>query len=148
VGLPLLNGFVGEFLVLSGTFGSSMPHSMLFSILGTSGVIWGACYLLWMYQKVFYGQIHHEENKTLPDIDGRERISLVPLVVMSVIMGVVSPYWMKGIDPAVGATIPKVTADAKTHRLTVSRLTICYRCVDTNKPSTAEKTAAASENKK
>src|ERR1041384_4299534 len=80
---------------------------MLFSILGTSGVIWGACYLLWMYQQVFYGQIHHEANKTLPDIDGRERISLVPLVVMAVIMGVVSPYWMKSIQPSVASTIPQ-----------------------------------------
>src|SRR5437588_1890940 len=106
VGLPLLNGFVGEFLVLSGSFQSPLPHGMLFSILGASGVIWGACYLLWMYQKVFYGQIHHQENKTLADIDGRERISLIPLVVMALIMGVASPYWMKGIDPAVKATIP------------------------------------------
>ena len=101
VGLPLLNGFVGEFLVLSGTFQSAVPHAMLFAILGSSGVIWGACYLLWMYQKVFYGSIHHDKNKALPDIDGRERISLVPLVVMSVIMGVASPYWMKSIEPAV-----------------------------------------------
>jgi NADH-quinone oxidoreductase subunit M len=60
-----------------------------------------------MYQKVFYGQIHHNENKTLPDIDGRERISLVPLVVMAVIMGVVSPYWMKSIQPSVASTIPQ-----------------------------------------
>jgi NADH-quinone oxidoreductase subunit M len=59
-----------------------------------------------MYQKVFYGQIHHAENKTLPDIDGRERISLVPLVVMAVIMGVASPYWMKSIEPAVVSTMP------------------------------------------
>jgi NADH-quinone oxidoreductase subunit M len=107
VGLPLLNGFVGEFLVLSGAFQSTVPHGMLFAILGSSGVIWGACYLLWMYQKVFYGQIHHDENKTLPDIDGRERLSLVPLVVMAVIMGVASPYWMKSIEPAVVSTMPQ-----------------------------------------
>jgi NADH-quinone oxidoreductase subunit M len=80
---------------------------MLFAILGSSGVIWGACYLLWMYQKVFYGQIHHDENKTLPDIDGRERISLVPLIVMAVIMGVASRYWMKSIEPAVTSTLPQ-----------------------------------------
>ena len=113
VGLPLLNGFVGEFLVLSGTFQSSVPHAMLFAILGSSGVIWGACYLLWMYQKVFYGQIHHEENKSLPDIDGRERISLVPLVVLAVIMGVASPYWMKSIEPAVVSTLPQANAGTK-----------------------------------
>ncbi len=113
VGLPLLNGFVGEFLVLSGTFQSTASHAMLFSILGTSGVIWGACYLLWMYQKVFYGQIHHAENRTLVDIDRRERISLVPLVALALIMGVASPYWMKSIDPAVGGTVPKMAAKPK-----------------------------------
>lgn len=112
VGLPLLNGFVGEFLVLSGTFQSAMAHHVLFSVLATSGVIWGACYLLWMYQKVFYGQIHHAENKTLSDIDGRERISLVPLVIMSVIMGVASPYWMKAIEPSVVATMASPAAPA------------------------------------
>jgi NADH-quinone oxidoreductase subunit M len=110
VGLPLLNGFVGEFLVLSGSFQSAAPHGMLFSILGASGVIWGACYLLWMYQKVFYGPIQHAENRTLADIDRRERISLVPLVVMAVIMGVASPYWMKSIDPAVAGTVAKSAA--------------------------------------
>jgi NADH-quinone oxidoreductase subunit M len=97
VGLPLLNGFVGEFLVLSGAF----QDKAIYGILGASGVIWGACYLLWMYQKVFYGQITHEKNKTLPDLDGREQISLWPVAVMALIMGVVSPYWMKTIGPAV-----------------------------------------------
>ncbi|MGZ4890514.1 MAG: complex I subunit 4 family protein, partial [Candidatus Angelobacter sp.] len=116
VGLPLLNGFVGEFLVLSGAFQSAVPHGMLFAILGSSGVIWGACYLLWMYQKVFYGQIHHDENKTLPDIDGRERISLVPLVVMAVIMGVASPYWMKSIEPAVISTMPQAGTKAQAQK--------------------------------
>jgi NADH-quinone oxidoreductase subunit M len=126
VGLPLLNGFVGEFLVLSGAFQSAVPHGMIFAILGASGVIWGACYLLWMYQKVFYGQIHHDENKTLPDIDRRERISLVPLVAMAVIMGVASPYWMKSIEPAVVSTLPQaagVKAQAHKHS-------------DQNKPNT------------
>jgi NADH-quinone oxidoreductase subunit M len=101
VGLPLLNGFVGEFLVLSGAF----QYKMLAGILGTTGVIWGAAYLLWMYQKVFYGPIKHEENNRLPDIGGREQISLWPLVAMALIMGVASPLWMKSIDPAVAQTI-------------------------------------------
>jgi len=99
VGLPLMNGFVGEFLVLSGAF----QDKMIYGILGASGVIWGACYLLWMYQKVFYGQIRNEKNKTLPDLDGREQISLWPVAVMALVMGVVSPYWMKTINPAVAA---------------------------------------------
>ena len=97
VGLPLLNGFVGEFLVLSGAF----QANAIYGILGASGVIWGACYLLWMYQKVFYGQITHEKNRTLADLDGREQISLWPVAVMALVMGVISPYWMKTINPAV-----------------------------------------------
>jgi NADH-quinone oxidoreductase subunit M len=106
VGLPLLNGFVGEFLVLSGSF----QAKAIYGILGASGVIWGACYLLWMYQKVFYGPIHHDENKTLPDIDLREQISLWPVAVMALVMGVVSAYWMKSIDPAVESTIKSASA--------------------------------------
>ena len=99
VGLPLLNGFIGEFLVLSGAF----QDKMIYGILGCSGVIWSAAYLLWMYQKVFYGPIRHEENRTIRDIDLREQLSLWPLAVMALIMGLVSPYWMKAIDPAVAA---------------------------------------------
>ena len=108
VGLPILNGFVGEFLVLSGAF----QFKMIYGILGASGVIWGAAYLLVMYQKVFYGPIHHDENKTLPDIDAREQISLWPLVVMALVMGVVSPYWMKSIDPSVAAVRTQNVAQA------------------------------------
>ena len=99
VGLPLLNGFVGEFLVLSGAF----QAKIIYGVLASSGVIWSAAYLLWMYQRVFYGPIRHEENRSLPDLDGREQISLWPLVVMALVMGVVSPFWMKSIDPSVAA---------------------------------------------
>jgi NADH-quinone oxidoreductase subunit M len=108
VGLPLLNGFVGEFLVLSGAF----QYRMLYGILGTTGVIWGAAYLLWMYQNVFYGPIKHDENNRLMDIDGREQISLWPLVAMALIMGVASPLWMKSIDPAVAQIQSKQAAQS------------------------------------
>jgi NADH-quinone oxidoreductase subunit M len=104
VGLPLLNGFVGEFLVLSGAFQSSM----IYGILAASGVIWGACYLLWMYQKVFYGPMVHDENRTLPDISFREQISLWPLAVLALIMGVASPYWIGTIEKPVANIIDKV----------------------------------------
>jgi len=67
VGLPLLNGFVGEFLVLSGAF----QYKAIYGILGCSGVIWSAAYLLWMYPKDFYGPIRREENRALRDIDVR-----------------------------------------------------------------------------
>src|SRR6185503_7803841 len=70
VGLPLLNGFVGEFLVLSGAF----QDRAVYGILGATGVIWSAGYLLWMYQRVFFGKVTHQVNEKLPDLDLRERI--------------------------------------------------------------------------
>ncbi len=104
VGLPLLNGFVGEFLVLSGAF----QAKMIYGVLAASGVIWGACYLLWMYQKVFYGPMVHDENRTLPDISFREQISLWPLAVLALIMGVASPYWITSMEKPVADIIYKV----------------------------------------
>jgi NADH-quinone oxidoreductase subunit M len=134
VGLPLMNGFVGEFLVLSGAF----QAKAIYGILAASGVIWGAGYLLWMYQKVFYGPIHHEKNKSLPDIDGREQISLWPLAVMALIMGVVSPYWMKSIDPAVVSVI-------KQDKTTAGLLQTAQPAIDkTSSATTSETIPAAS----
>jgi len=96
VGLPLLNGFVGEFLILNGAF----QASAVYGILGATGVIWAAGYLLWLYQRTFFGTTNNPINNTLPDMNGRERWALIPLVAMTIIMGIASPYWMKSIDPA------------------------------------------------
>ena len=103
VGLPLLNGFVGEFLVLSGAFRARA----LYGILGATGVIWSACYLLWMYQRVFFGKITHGVNNTLPDLTGLERAALWPAAAMALIMGVAPLIWLNVIDPAVqNALVP------------------------------------------
>jgi len=97
VGLPLLNGFVGEFLVLSGTF---RAHPV-YGILGATGVIWSACYLLWMYQRVFFGKVTQEANSTLEDLNLFERAALWPTIVMALLMGVAPLLWLGVIDPAV-----------------------------------------------
>ena len=103
VGLPLLNGFIGEFLVLSGTF----QARAVYGILGTTGVIWSACYLLWMYQRVFFGKITHDVNNTLPDLSGHERAALWPTAVVALVMGVAPLIWLNLIDPAAqGALAP------------------------------------------
>jgi NADH-quinone oxidoreductase subunit M len=101
VGLPLLNGFIGEFLVLSGAF----QAKQLYGILAATGVIWSACYLLWMYQRVFYGEITVPANKTLRDIDARERVSLWPLAIAAFVMGIAPMLWLHSIDPAVNAAL-------------------------------------------
>ncbi|HTA24013.1 MAG TPA: NADH-quinone oxidoreductase subunit M [Terriglobales bacterium] len=105
VGLPLLNGFIGEFLVLSGTF----RDRALYGILGATGVIWSACYLLWMYQRVFFGKVTHEVNLTLPDLDGRERAALWPTAIAALVMGVAPLLWLNAIDPSVQAVLSPFT---------------------------------------
>jgi NADH-quinone oxidoreductase subunit M len=101
VGLPLLNGFIGEFLVLSGAF----QARAWYGILGATGIIWSACYLLWMYQRVFFGQVTHESNQSLPDIDLRERAALWPAAAMALVMGVAPMLWLNSIDPSVHAVL-------------------------------------------
>ena len=107
IGLPLLNGFVGEFLVLSGSFQASMTAG----ILAATGVIWSACYMLWMYQRVFYGKVTHEINNTLPDLNGRERLALWPTAVAVLAMGVASPIWIHPMEASVRAVIAPTAAE-------------------------------------
>jgi NADH-quinone oxidoreductase subunit M len=97
VGLPLLNGFVGEFLVLSGAF----QARAVYGVLGATGVVWSACYLLWMYQRVFFGKITHPANQSIPDMNLRERAALWPAAAMALVMGVAPLLWLNAIDPSV-----------------------------------------------
>ena len=101
VGLPLLNGFVGEFLVLNGAF-QAKP---IYGILGATGVIWSACYLLWMFQRVFYGKVTHPVNNSLADMSGFERAAVWPCAVAALVMGVAPILWLAAIDPAVQAAL-------------------------------------------
>ena len=101
VGLPLLNGFIGEFLVLAGAF-QARP---IYGILGATGVIWSACYLLWMYQRVFFGVVEHDVNKTLPDLNLREKFALLPAAAMALLMGVAPILWLNSIDPSVQSAL-------------------------------------------
>src|SRR6516165_2624001 len=101
VGLPLLNGFVGEFLVLNGAF-QARP---IYGILGATGVIWSACYLLWMFQRVFFGKITHPVNNGLRDMLGFERAAVWPCAVAALVMGVAPILWLGAIEPAVQATL-------------------------------------------
>jgi NADH-quinone oxidoreductase subunit M len=104
VGLPLLNGFVGEFLVLSGAF----QARAVYGVVGATGVIWSACYLLWMYQRVFFGKVKHEVNQTLPDLGVRERVALWPAAVAALVMGVAPLLWLNAIDPAVQTVLAPI----------------------------------------
>jgi NADH-quinone oxidoreductase subunit M len=91
MGLPMLNGFVGEFLILLGTY---QAHWHWASWAAT-GVILSACYLLWSYQRVFYGPVTHEKNKELPDTSLREISMLWVLSVVILWMGIHSSFFTR-----------------------------------------------------
>ena len=82
MGLPGLNGFVGEFTILVGSFGSTAIGSVWFTIVAAAGVILAAIYMLYMFQKLFLGPLDNEKNKRLPDMNKRELIMLVPILVL------------------------------------------------------------------
>jgi NADH-quinone oxidoreductase subunit M len=98
MGLPILSGFVGEFLILSGSF---VAHPRW--VAGaTLGVILGAAYLLSMIQRVFYGPVSTlVSSHAAPDLKLREHLALWPMALLMLVMGVASPYWIRSIDEAV-----------------------------------------------
>jgi NADH-quinone oxidoreductase subunit M len=104
-GLPLLNGFIGEFLVLSGAF-QAKP---IYGILGATGVIWSAVYLLWMYQRVFYGKVTHAVNNSLGDLSPFEKWAVWPCAAAALVMGVAPIVWLGAIDPAVQTALTPFT---------------------------------------
>src|SRR3984893_10239512 len=88
LGLPGTNGFVGEFLILVGTFTSPIASAQALAVVGATGVILGAVYMLWMYQRVFLGPLTLPANRALRDLSAREWATLVPLLAAIVVIGV------------------------------------------------------------
>ncbi len=107
VGVPGLNGFVGEFLILLGAFRANW----VWGTLAATGVILGAVYMLWMYQRVFYGQVTHEANKKLRDLNLREVLILLPVFAGMVWIGVFSPAMTKRIEPSVEGLLAAVRSE-------------------------------------
>ena len=121
IGLPLLNNFVGEFLVLQG----AALANFKWAIWAALGVILSACYMLWMYQRVFYGELKEAVRSHMPDLNLREWAVVVPLIAMMVWMGVYSKSFL---DP-----VGKTTA----HVLEQTQVNVPYR-VDLRGPASTE----------
>jgi len=94
IALPGTNGFVGEFLILLGAFRSNM----LYGVLATTGVILGAVYMLWMFQRVMFGKITRDENARLQDVTKREAVILTAIVVFVFLMGLYPGPFLKKLD--------------------------------------------------
>jgi NADH-quinone oxidoreductase subunit M len=108
IGLPGLNGFVGEFLILVGAFQVHRPAA----VLATTGIIFAAVYLLWMYQRVIFGELTHEANRALPDLSLREWVILVPVLACIVWIGVYPVALTGKTEASVQALITQVQTKA------------------------------------
>jgi NADH-quinone oxidoreductase subunit M len=109
MGLPLFNGFIGEFLVLSGSF---QVHPQWVAA-ATIGVILSATYMLWMVQRIFYGKESSlVVSRPAFDLNAREQFTLWPMAILMLVMGVASPYWIKAIDGAMSPLAGSVAAPA------------------------------------
>jgi len=113
IGLPGLNGFIGEFMILIGAFKAlwmtdvvfNVPISTLMVLLATSGIVLGAAYMLWLYQRVMFGKLDNPENEDLKDLNFREIMTLVPIIIMCLWIGLYPKTWTSFMDGAVFNTV-------------------------------------------
>jgi NADH-quinone oxidoreductase subunit M len=105
IGLPPLNGFVHEFLILVGAF----EANPWWGVLAATGVVLGAIYMLWMLQRVFFGEVTNEKNSKLKDLTPREILVFIPLLVMIFWMGVYSKPFVQRMEPAVNQFVTQMT---------------------------------------
>ena len=108
VALPGMNGFVGEFLILIGTYGGVFAYARVYAAIAATGVILSAVYMLWMFQRVNYGPITNDKNRGMRDLSLREWIVIGPVCAMAVIMGVIPGLFLTPMEPAVRRTIQHV----------------------------------------
>lgn len=106
IGVPGLNGFVGEFMILIGTF---LTHRW-WAVVAATGVIFAALYLLWAYQRTFHGEPDEENRAHMHDLVLREKIAIAPLVILAIVMGVYPKPFLDRIDPSVKALLAHVEA--------------------------------------
>lgn len=111
IGLPFLNGFVGEFLIMLGTWTSDVvQHVWIVTMLAGTGVIWAAVYMLWMLQRVVFGTKTSEANAHLHDLSAREVGLLVPLLALMLLMGVYPRPFLSRSRPSIDAARSRLAA--------------------------------------
>ncbi len=119
IGLPTTNGFIGEFMILSGTFAEGLPVVrelglgswpklvVLMTVLATTGVVLGAVYMLTMFRKVFFGPVTHEANLEVKDMNGRELLVLAPLILLIFFIGLFPNFFLSKMHASVAALIDR-----------------------------------------
>jgi NADH-quinone oxidoreductase subunit M len=131
LGLPGLNGFVGEFLVLVGAF----QINGWLAAVATTGIIFAAVYLLWMYQRVAFGAIRHEANRHLRDLAIREWAVLVPVIIMIIWIGVYPRTFTGKTEATIEALIAQVESKASVAHKKVAPTTTVAKAERSHQPS-------------
>jgi NADH-quinone oxidoreductase subunit M len=108
IGLPGLNGFVGEFLILLG----AIEWDRRLAALAATGVVLSATYMLWMFQRVNYGPVTNEKNRALADLQPREWAVIAPIVALTIVMGVVPNLFLRPMEASVTRIVNRVTQNA------------------------------------
>lgn len=108
IGLPGLNGFVGEFLILSGAFLSPILNSNTYTIIGTLGIILAAVYLLWLYQRLMLGPVDKDVNKTVPDLSRRELAVILPIILFVVWLGVYPGTFLQKSESSIQKIVQQI----------------------------------------
>ena len=103
IGMPLLSNFVGEFLVLQG----AAIVNIWWAVFAGLGVILSACYMLWLYQRAFFGEASHHVTEHVTDLNLREWVTLIPMLVLMIWMGVYTQTFLPSISASNGAMLQK-----------------------------------------
>ncbi len=109
IGMPGLNGFIGEFFILQGTFAA--PGLWSYAAIAVLGIVLGAAYMLWLYQRVMFGKLENPLNQNLPDLNLRELVTFVPLIILAFWIGIYPSYFTRFLDQPVNAIVERVRAD-------------------------------------
>jgi NADH-quinone oxidoreductase subunit M len=107
IGLPTLNGFIGEFLILQGAF----LHSIMWAAFAASGVVLGAAYMLYLYQRTMFGKVENPKNERLPDLSLREFATFAPLIVLAVWIGLYPKPFLDRLQTSVQHVVLRVSPE-------------------------------------
>jgi NADH-quinone oxidoreductase subunit M len=105
IGLPTLNGFIGELLILQGIFAVSLS----WAAVAASGIVLGAAYMLWLYQRTMFGKVENPKNQSLPDIGMREFATFAPLIILAVWIGLYPAPFLRRLDTSVAKVVARVS---------------------------------------
>jgi NADH-quinone oxidoreductase subunit M len=130
IGLPTLNGFIGELLILQGAF----VANIWWAAVAASSLVLGAAYMLWLYQRTMFGKIENPKNEKLPDLNPREIAIFVPLIILAVWIGIYPKPFLERIAPTVNAVVARINP---AYPAAAARAADC----DDNEPLTAFTTA-------